>query len=228
MAIKLLKDDFSSTFEKPWVKNHDNNDDGWETKGRKVGRDKPKGKGDKRKSPARERPVSDNKEEKPTVVIMGDSIPKYLVGSKMSSRAEVVVRSFLGANISDMTDYIKPSLATKPNEIILHVGTNDIHSSSPKKIAEEIVSLRTKMKKEAPKRKVTISSLTTREDDESIIPKLNETNKQLKLLSKRNNLGLITHDNIDSSCLSRDLFHLNKKGSSFLAMNIIKHLREDH
>lgn len=158
---------------------------------------------------------------------MGDSIPKYLVGSKMSSRAKVVVRSFSGATVRDMSDYIKPSLAAKPKEIILHVGTNDIHSSSPKKIADEIISLGVKIKKSAPDTKVAISSLTTREDDELIIPKLKETNKQLKLLSRRNDIGLITHDNIDSSCLSRDLLHLNKKGSSFLATNIIKYLRED-
>ena len=38
----------------------------------------------------------------------------------------VVVKSFAGATTSDMSHYVKPTLNKKPDQIILHAGTNDI------------------------------------------------------------------------------------------------------
>lgn len=42
--------------------------------------------------------------EKPSVFILGDSITKNLIGSKMSSRFKVTVRSFSGTGVKDMSD----------------------------------------------------------------------------------------------------------------------------
>lgn len=127
-----------------------------------------------------------------------------------------------------MSDYVKPFLSDKPKEIIIHVGNNDLNSSPPKKIAEEIIQLDSKIKKLSPGTKVAFSSLTMRTDEEALIPKLKETIAYLKLLLYRNNFSFISHDNIDSSCLNRDMVHLNKKGTSIFARNIINHLRNDH
>ena len=40
-----------------------------------------------------------------------------------------------------MTDYIKPSIPRKPNEIIVHVETNNIKSEEPRTVVEKIVKL---------------------------------------------------------------------------------------
>ena len=54
----------------------------------------------------------------------------------------VVVKSFGGANISDMEDYLKPIIRKEPANLILHVGTNDLHKSlTTHQIAEGIVNL---------------------------------------------------------------------------------------
>ena len=36
--------------------------------------------------------------------------------------------SFSGAKIRDMQDYVKPALPENPDQIIVHVGTNDLVS----------------------------------------------------------------------------------------------------
>lgn len=72
-------------------------------------------------------------------IIVGDSIIKGLRRDLLSRAAKrrVTVRSFPGATTADMEHYIQPSLATKPEAIILHVGTNDLkNSSSARNVAE--------------------------------------------------------------------------------------------
>ncbi len=51
------------------------------------------------------------------------------------------MKSFAGATIEDMGDYLKPVIRKEPESIILHVGTNDLKSLSPKQVAEGIANL---------------------------------------------------------------------------------------
>ena len=64
----------------------------------------------------------------PTTVIIGDSIIRNIQGWQLGKEVghRVVVKSFAGATTSDMSHYVKPTLDKKPNQIILHAGTNDI------------------------------------------------------------------------------------------------------
>ena len=67
---------------------------------------------------------------KPTTVIAGDSIVKDVKGWLMSRDKRVKVYSFSGANIEDMEDFLTPIIRRKPDEIILHVGTNNLQNDS--------------------------------------------------------------------------------------------------
>ena len=63
------------------------------------------------------------------------------------------MKSFSGAKIRDMQDYVKPTLRENPNQIIVHVGTNDLASNTrPEQIAESIIC------------DVLVSSITVRND----------------------------------------------------------------
>ena len=81
--------------------------------------------------------------EKKTVVILGDSIVKNVQGWKLpnNSSSKSLVKAFPGAKVDDMLHYVKPMLIHHPDEIIIHVGTNDVKHSSPKTIAEHITDL---------------------------------------------------------------------------------------
>ena len=71
--------------------------------------------------------VQPNNEEwrKGTSLILGDSTISGLIEKKMSGNRKIKVRYFLGAKIKTMYHYAIPLLEKKPENITLHLGTND-------------------------------------------------------------------------------------------------------
>ena len=59
----------------------------------------------------------------------------------MSRSKRVKVHCFPGATVSDMEDYFKPLIKKRPARIILHCGTNDLNTSQPAQVAEDIRNL---------------------------------------------------------------------------------------
>ena len=59
----------------------------------------------------------------------------------MSRSKRVKVHSFPGATVSDMEDYLKPLMKKRPSIVILHFGTNDLNTSQPAQVAEDIRNL---------------------------------------------------------------------------------------
>ena len=73
------------------------------------------------------------------------------------------VKSFSGAKISDMQDYVKPTLRENPDQTIVHVGTNDLASNNrPKQIVDSIIGKATCFKSGTCD--VFVSSITVRKD----------------------------------------------------------------
>ena len=84
-------------------------------------------------------------------VVAGDSLVKDLKGWRLSdSNNHVVIKSFSGATLTDMEDYLKRVLRREPNKLILHAGTNDLNELSPEHVAEGIVNLGTQIKENSP------------------------------------------------------------------------------
>ena len=66
------------------------------------------------------------------VFIVGDSVMKYVNGYEISGKLEickVYVRSCHGATIRCLEGHVKPVLLENPDEIIFHIGTNDLPSA---------------------------------------------------------------------------------------------------
>ena len=62
--------------------------------------------------------------QRKNIVIAGDSMLYNIDGSRLSTRrSSVKVRYFLGANLDNMLDFVKPIARMKPPHLILHVGT---------------------------------------------------------------------------------------------------------
>lgn len=151
---------------------------------------------------------SSNKGRKNLVFIAGDSIVQNVHGWDLASAdRSVAVKSFSGSRIDDMKDYLKPLLRREPQQIILHVGTNDIKSDkSPDLLVQGIVDLVTEVRNISPQTKVAISALTIRKDSRLIQEKVNETNRLLLVSCKASNVDFIRHDNIDLDCLNRGAY----------------------
>ena len=160
--------------------------------------------------------------QKQVVVIAGDSLIKNLPGTSMS-RLDAdhfyVVKSFPGATVSDMEDYIKLICRKSPEKIILHVGTNDLKNSSPKVIADSILNLATQIKEDSPISTVGVSALLDRNDCPKLATKVKQVNLILDDYCHMNKIPFLRNRNTNISHLNSRGLHLNKQSSLFLQNN---------
>ena len=162
-------------------------------------------------------PSPDHMAKKKLVFIAGDSIIQHVQGWDLSTNDKhVAVKSFSGAQIADMDDYLRPLLRKKPDKLTLHVGTNNIRNQSPRSVAEGIVNVVTQIQHDSPTTHLAISPLLPRSDNLDFNDKIREANKILKLFCSSRGPTLLYINNIDLTCLNRRGVHLNRKGSSLL------------
>ena len=78
------------------------------------------------KKTASENGQNNNYRKKRNMEICGDSMTKHLQAYRIgrSTDVRVISKSFSGATCKDMKHYIVPMLEKKPDELILHIGTN--------------------------------------------------------------------------------------------------------
>ena len=91
-----------------------------------------------------------------------------------------------------MRSHVVPTIEKAPDQICLHVGTNDLKSSTPNDVADVIIDLA----REVEEFEIILSELTARNDDYSDAVKA--VNKRLKQFCQQNNWKLISPANISS------------------------------
>ena len=123
------------------------------------------------------------------------------------SDKHVAVKSFLGARIiADMDDYLKPLLRKEPDEVILHVGTNNIRDESSRSMAEGIINMVTQVQQDFPSTRLAISPLLPRPDNLELNEKIMEANKILNSFDSSRGLTLLHITNIDLKCHYDQIF----------------------
>ena len=124
------------------------------------------------------------------------------------------VKSFSGAKVRCMENYIQPKLRETPSHVILHVRTNDVTAKQdPQQIAKSIINLAVKIKKNCD---ASISSITVRND--KYLRKVAHVNKYLKDKRREKKLHFIKHGNaIKVGHLNASKLHLNKRGTQVLS-----------
>ena len=66
----------------------------------------------------------------------------------------VKVKRFPGSNTDDLSHHIIPIIQTKPTNISIHVETNETHCSTCKHIRDNLLKLKSLVKKKIPQCKV--------------------------------------------------------------------------
>ena len=117
-----------------------------------------------------------------------------------------------------MEDFLTPVIRRKPDEIILHVGTNNLHNGSPGMIENNILKLAQKIENHGIRS--AISLITFRSDD--LREKAKVVNNILLCESS------IEHTNITGSHMNRSNLHLNRRGTAASASNFISYIRSRH
>ena len=147
--------------------------------------------------------------------------------SKFIFRLVKVLEQVRGCTTKDIRDHIKPIIRKKPDQLIIHVGTNSVRDSeSPTPCSEEIIHLISWTKSAAPGTEVVLSTLTAHSDDDKLATKVEEVNSNLKKFCRQNNWKMIVHSNITAEHhLNGSGLHLNKLGTFRLARNFLDFLK---
>ena len=149
---------------------------------------------------------------------------RYVKGWELSTgRQNVTVKSFSGATVDDMSDFLTPTIRKHPDKLIIHAGTNDIRKSDPKTVADKITDLSKQFKKDSGNTEIVISSLVVRTDGRELAKKVKQTNIVLKSNCISNNLTFLDNSDINRSHLNYRGLHLNREGSVQL-QNIITNI----
>ena len=141
----------------------------------------------------------------------------------LSKQQQVKIQNFPGGTSETILDVVDTLVTDKPDCIIVHAGTNDITKginslNSVKKIVK-------KVKQTSPNTKVVFSSLITRKDKKDLDKKVQDVNNRLNNYCKQTNLDYIKNKNIKEEHLGNKKLHLNKKGNTVFANNLLNYLR---
>jgi len=121
-----------------------------------------------------------------------------------------------------MGDFIRPILSKNPENIIIHVGTNDVNSKDPTLTAEGIINLARQIE-EPPNTNTAISGLVSRLADDKEA-KVSSVNQLLKKFCLQNDWNFIEHNNVNLTHLNRGGLHLSKSGTALVAENFCKYI----
>ena len=168
-----------------------------------------------------------HKKSKKIVVILGDSIIKEVQGYKLSKSIDderhVIVKSYSGATTNDMKHHMIPNIEKKPDQVILHCGTNDLSSDdSADAITDNIISVAQSIKKKGIP--VTISCIIPRND--RFNKKASIVNNSLRKHCLNLHIDVIEHENIEPTLhTNKRGLHLNNKGISQLFRNYLNYFK---
>ena len=168
--------------------------------------------------------------QKEKVFILGVSLVKnvneYFLTRNLNHKCLVKVRSFPGAKVRCLHDYAKPTMRDfNPNQIILHVGTNDLNSEkTSSKTANSIIDLRFSLKTD--NYDITISLTAPRADN--LNNKGNEVNNWLVNMCNQRKIRFINHsDDIQPERHVNDSkIHLNRYGRIAFVKKFTKFLSD--
>ena len=154
---------------------------------------------------------STKEHSKPKVFITGDSLTKDLHGWMMSRTKQVKVHTFPGATTTDMQDFLIPLIKKEPKEILLHIGTNDLRSSTPQEVFSNINGLVKMVTSKGIK--CSVSGIIGRNDSYS--SKGQEVNRLLKE-NLPQDIYFLDNNNITVDHLNYDGLHFNRRGTGKL------------
>ena len=160
-----------------------------------------------------------------TVLILGDSIPKYLDGKRMSRRLTIRNECIRGSKLEDWIK-VAPALILehKPTAVIIHCGTNNVQNSLISKCIELTSVLVQVIYNSDPNITIAFSSLTVQGHIGHSFW-VDRYNKRLFEICRQFNCDFIDNNNIKVTHLARDYLHLGSTGIRLLARNYISFLQ---
>ena len=136
-------------------------------------------------------------------------------------RYEVKVECHGGATIESMYTLLGKVMAYKPENVLLHIGTNDCIRNTSDEVIKGLKRLKDFIQKMLPFSKIHISLPTIRTDNSKASAIIRNLNTKLK----RTNFLLLDNSNINEQHLGKRGLHLNGHGTKKMASNIISFVK---
>lgn len=153
------------------------------------------------------------------VAVIGDSMVRHVSGPLASNGISTICRP--GSRINQIADYLVGLPHAPADDVVIHVGTNDIRSSfSPYEIPRRLESLFHKVRARFPEIRLTFSGIVARRDIDFNF--INTVNKNIKRLCDSLGCAFIDCNGIISDNeLGRDGLHFNRRGSRLFSEFIL-------
>ena len=152
----------------------------------------------RRPTEAKTKTINTTTQEK-AVLLIGDSMVKNIDRKKLerAARKNTVCHSYSGAKVGQMKEKIKQywSEDCQYEEIILHVGTNNLANEQPERVAEQMEELINKVKVHT--KKIAVSSVIKRYDNKVNARNISNYNNLVHELCIKHNITFIDNDFID-------------------------------
>ena len=143
-------------------------------------------------------------------------------GRGLSKSKKVEVINFPGATSSDIVEKLDEILEHQPKSLVVHVGTNDL--TNDVNLLNNVKKIVNKTKKKSPTTVISFSNIIIRKDRRNIKKKRSDTNARLKNYCSQKNIDLINNDNLKENHLGIKKLHLNRKGNTLFAKNLLNFL----
>ena len=117
-----------------------------------------------------------------------------------------------------------PLARKEPDFLIIHVGTNNIHTERPTELVDKLMKLHKFVLSISPSAKVVLSNIISRHDfkKEQLSKKISEVNTMLSIECKKKNIYLL--DNINVTGIGKKGIHLNNKSKEQIAGNLLEYI----
>ena len=142
--------------------------------------------------------------------------------AKLSSKKKIKVRFFPGAKTEDLMFHLIQNLKKNPDNIIIHIGTNNAPYKNENILYEELKQIKDLIIDHYRDCKNIFTSCPIVRTDNK---KANNVLKKYIDILKREEKKVIFHNNILESQLYRDALHLSSNGTTMLAGNFISRIR---
>ena len=155
-------------------------------------------------------------------VIIGDSQLHRTEETELSNRSvKTLVRSKGGLKIEDEDNKYQSILEEDVQEVIFHVGVNNVQNDIEQTILTKYQELGESVQIE----RVCFSSIIKRDDRPELNLKIMDINEALKKLCLQKVYDFIDNSNIGFRHLAKDKLHINKNGQRMLTSNFLNHLK---
>ena len=132
------------------------------------------------------------------------------------------IENFLGSTSEKILKKLDVIIKEKPDDLVVHVGTNDITKNV--NLLTKVKKIFNKDSKELPSTSNAFSSIIKRKDKTNIQKTLTDTNARLKNFCMQRGISFIDSNGIKEFHLGMKKLHLNKKGNSAFAKDLLHHI----